>query len=1772
LTQNPSSYRIQFATDKDLSNQDLTYFLMVDVKTTASGSSPDVTPSIKDDGYLVPLTNNNILPTFGSSVANVQGRKYNFSSIFPPTLVSSFPAVGQLDVDPTQPSIDLVFSVPVWTLDQKIVLYRQGRTAPVAVLQAANGFLPVPPTAPTANLASPLRFDIPPGTLKPDSVYYILIAPGRIDSNPGLSTGIRDQSGNLFAGISFSGTLYFKTAATTRPPKILSPPGGQPDAPAPNVTALSLGSGSIQATFDQTGKAYYIVLSNNATPPSVAQIKGLVAYSGSIKQGEFDINQTNTVAQGTSFSAALAPNTTYDVWLSAESYARKSVLGVVTTTAISTTNPFRGVSNNFAEGPAVPGSPTLGFTTLGSYPTTVTCNTPVMNVCKNSFQILNSPIIINEGSVGNFSGGAQQFFLVLPSGYQFDVSTTGSNPSYGSIMLSGSDFAPGSGKLSFLSSSVVSVEYVNNGSASLDNVTISGLRVLVSINGGGSIVRIGGTGGITQISQFATLNSFDAPKIGFDNSYSISIGKPATIATPGNPSTAAVTIIPDNFNSPNLRVELIPLPVAGDFGPNSFSGAGVNINQLSLGAVNLGIPFNITITHTDNNGCISENSVPYTVYDRNTAIGGLATKYCFTNINYPQPVSGSLAYIPATGTTKYDIVYTNLPAFYMRSLVTTLPSNIPISTPFGRDVLKWKPIIENNLLVRGTEYRIDNPITGGRYYDYSFDEAKILNAPNFTSDPSINSPYDYFRAPLSPQGNTYFTGGSLGPIEFEGEYQSIANAALQIPLRQTVEVYLPAIPIIETGFANRSKLDPITNGDTNPITVAKGTPIYCQAGGTISLNGFPAAAAGTSSGKFTLENVSDGLIIFANKFSVPTSNAGTNASGNTQIVLTQPARLLVGEQVEVFGSNVSGLRTIIAKIDDKTYILSLPFVTGNVVSSVSVTIALPGVLDNQNGIGSIDPLIANNGFQLIRIRYTYKENASPCQSPVTQTIRITPNPVAAFNQGVLCEDTDVLFTDTSTLSTATGIDFNKWDWNFGDPTSGINNTNSGINPLVNKNPTHNYADGGPKPNVTLQVETNVGCKSVVVATKQLNIGSTPAVDFSFEGVDVSQAIQFTDQTTIATGGAFSGPFTDGGTNDGFSKLEWNFGVTPLPAPTVFSPFRPVTQLAAPDNATSTTYTTAGSYTVTLKVTSQKGCESQKQQEIVVLPRVTVSPTSAYLENFESATGGSWQTINDPGSLVGSSWVKTTSLVGKTSMIIDPSINGSTSAATRTIWVTSTNGNYSNLERSALYSPSFNMASLVRPMVSFNSFVQFLPSDGLIIQYSVDNKNITDPTKKWNTIGASLGEGIDWFNTQGLGAKPGNQPDKDFGWSGTDINRWQESKHIIINEGSGKDDILGQVRVVFRFAMAALNNTPRADGFALDNFRFGERTRTILMENFANASNEQGIGGVKFEKRESDAIKLFNAASVGTEVVKVNYHTGLPGQDPFNDDNPADNSARALYYNVNFTPDSRLDGKYAGSSAKKYWSEWGQTAFDQQSLQLAQAEISIRPAPNLITANGKISGFIDVTPIVDLDDKTVLHIAVLEKSVPASEPRVRLPSPTKTGETDYEFVLKKLLPNATGTKTSTKALSSDAGKLRASQTYTFPFEWIASAESFYTTKIGVAVFLQNELTKEIYQSEIVDDLDKPTNIVTGLESILPEQVNLYPNPANDEFVIELPSTLASDARIRLIDQIGRTHNAGTLPAGKNSKTVSTAGLADGMYIVEMATDTGALIRKKVMVIH
>ncbi|MEJ0056067.1 MAG: hypothetical protein WDN75_10645 [Bacteroidota bacterium] len=80
-----------------------------------------------------------------------------------------------------------------------------------------------------------------------------------------------------------------------------------------------------------------------------------------------------------------------------------------------------------------------------------------------------------------------------------------------------------------------------------------------------------------------------------------------------------------------------------------------------------------------------------------------------------------------------------------------------------------------------------------------------------------------------------------------------------------------------------------------------------------------------------------------------------------------------------------------------------------------------------------------------------------------------------------------------------------------------------------------------------------------------------------------------------------------------------------------------------------------------------------------------------------------------------------------------------------------------------------------------------------------------------------------------------QVGNDFAWSGSSNAQWVESKHKldeIATTGSGP--LASRLnRVVFRFALASAKASPDFEGFAVDNVRIGERTRTILLESFAN---------------------------------------------------------------------------------------------------------------------------------------------------------------------------------------------------------------------------------------------------------------------------------------------------------------------------------------------------
>jgi|GEM_PF-1966854 len=113
-------------------------------------------------------------------------------------------------------------------------------------------------------------------------------------------------------------------------------------------------------------------------------------------------------------------------------------------------------------------------------------------------------------------------------------------------------------------------------------------------------------------------------------------------------------------------------------------------------------------------------------------------------------------------------------------------------------------------------------------------------------------------------------------------------------------------------------------------------------------------------------------------------------------------------------------------------------------------------------------------------------NSKGCIKTATKTVVINHRPSASFLIPDVClSDTWAQFTENSTIASGT---ITNWDWNFGDPGSGILNTSTV------QNPQHSYSAVGPY-NVRLIVTSNNGCKDTI--TQQIFVnGSFPTADFS----------------------------------------------------------------------------------------------------------------------------------------------------------------------------------------------------------------------------------------------------------------------------------------------------------------------------------------------------------------------------------------------------------------------------------------------------------------------------------------------------------------------------------------------------------------------------------------------------------------------------------------------------------------------------------------------------
>lgn len=200
------------------------------------------------------------------------------------------------------------------------------------------------------------------------------------------------------------------------------------------------------------------------------------------------------------------------------------------------------------------------------------------------------------------------------------------------------------------------------------------------------------------------------------------------------------------------------------------------------------------------------------------------------------------------------------------------------------------------------------------------------------------------------------------------------------------------------------------------------------------------------------------------------------------------------------------------------------------------------------------------------------------------TVNVIQAPTAAFsftNTGG-CLTPPVQFTDQALSN---GMTLDLWQWNFGDPGSGANNTST------LQSPAHTFSTSGSY-SVTQRVITVEGCYAD--STVIISVSAKPTASFSVQpNVCLGHAVTLNNTTSISSG----------------NIAQWNWN---------FADGSPVLNATSGNNQTHT-YTSVGTYQISLTAISTTGCTSVVANQTLV---VNDTPTVNAGANISISNGGS----------------------------------------------------------------------------------------------------------------------------------------------------------------------------------------------------------------------------------------------------------------------------------------------------------------------------------------------------------------------------------------------------------------------------------------------------------------------------------------------------------------------------------------------------------------------
>ena len=225
--------------------------------------------------------------------------------------------------------------------------------------------------------------------------------------------------------------------------------------------------------------------------------------------------------------------------------------------------------------------------------------------------------------------------------------------------------------------------------------------------------------------------------------------------------------------------------------------------------------------------------------------------------------------------------------------------------------------------------------------------------------------------------------------------------------------------------------------------------------------------------------------------------------------------------------------------------------------------------------------------------------------------------------------------------------------------------------------------------------------------------------------------------------------------------------------------------------------------------------------------------------------------------------------------------------------------------------------------------------------------------------------------------------------------------------------------------------------------FGQN-RLVLVEHFTQAS----CGPCA---TQNPALKTLLDAN-NTKVVALKYQTSWPGVDPMNAANPTEAAARVQYYNVTGVPNSVMDGSGPGSPGTIVTTSTINNRYNTAAPLNITASHQWTPGYDSIQIGVFVANAGTATVASGAAGSLKLHVAVIEEEV-------NYPSaPGSNGEKDFYQVMRKMVPNASGT---TMADSWTAG-----QTQMFVFTVAAPSYLANLNKVSVVAFIQDNSNKSV----------------------------------------------------------------------------------------------------------